>query len=110
MDARTGARTSPIDRHQIAIVRDDEVLRRRIRVQQRMRQRFAVINTRDVVQQLVVPLLCSTGTPVSASHAIASVTSSQSDPSGVLGWAPRSNEDAIVATAESLVRLGLLKS
>jgi nucleoside-diphosphate-sugar epimerase len=28
----------------------------------------------------------------------------------VLGWAPRSNEDAIVATAESLVRLGLLKS
>jgi nucleoside-diphosphate-sugar epimerase len=27
----------------------------------------------------------------------------------VLGWSPRSNEDAIVATAESLVRLGLLK-
>jgi dihydroflavonol-4-reductase len=27
----------------------------------------------------------------------------------VLGWAPRSNEDAIVATAESLVHLGLLK-
>jgi dihydroflavonol-4-reductase len=27
----------------------------------------------------------------------------------VLGWAPRSNEDAITATAESLVRLGLLK-
>ena len=27
----------------------------------------------------------------------------------VLGWAPRSNEDAIVATAESLVRLGLPK-
>jgi dihydroflavonol-4-reductase len=27
----------------------------------------------------------------------------------VLGWAPRSNEDCIVATAESLVRLGLLK-
>jgi nucleoside-diphosphate-sugar epimerase len=27
----------------------------------------------------------------------------------VLGWTPRSNEDAIVATAESLVRLGLLK-
>ena len=27
----------------------------------------------------------------------------------VLGWAPRSNEDAIVATAESLVELGLLK-
>jgi len=26
-----------------------------------------------------------------------------------LGWAPRSNEDAIVAAAESLVRLGLLK-
>jgi dihydroflavonol-4-reductase len=24
-----------------------------------------------------------------------------------LGWAPRSNEDAIVATAESLQRLGL---
>ncbi len=27
----------------------------------------------------------------------------------ILGWTPRSNEDAIVATAESLVRLGLLK-
>jgi len=27
----------------------------------------------------------------------------------VLGWAPRSNEEAIVATAESLVQLGLLK-
>jgi nucleoside-diphosphate-sugar epimerase len=27
----------------------------------------------------------------------------------VLGWAPRSNEEAIVAAAESLVRLGLLK-
>jgi len=27
----------------------------------------------------------------------------------VLGWTPRSNEDAIAATAESLVRLGLLK-
>ena len=28
----------------------------------------------------------------------------------VLGWSPRSREDAIVATAESLVRLGLLKN
>jgi nucleoside-diphosphate-sugar epimerase len=28
----------------------------------------------------------------------------------VLGWNPRSNEECIVATAESLVRLGLLKS
>jgi nucleoside-diphosphate-sugar epimerase len=27
----------------------------------------------------------------------------------VLGWAPRSTEEAIVATADSLVRLGLLK-
>ena len=27
----------------------------------------------------------------------------------VLGWTPRSNEDSIVATAESLLRLGLLK-
>ncbi|HEY5238579.1 MAG TPA: aldehyde reductase [Rhizomicrobium sp.] len=27
----------------------------------------------------------------------------------VLGWEPRSNEDALVATAESLIRLGLLK-
>ena len=27
----------------------------------------------------------------------------------VLGWAPRSNEEALVATVESLVRLGLLK-
>jgi dihydroflavonol-4-reductase len=28
----------------------------------------------------------------------------------LLGWAPRQNQDAILATAESLVRLGLLKS
>lgn len=28
----------------------------------------------------------------------------------MLGWSPRSNEDALVATAESLLRLGLLKS
>jgi nucleoside-diphosphate-sugar epimerase len=28
----------------------------------------------------------------------------------LLGWAPRRNQEAIVATAESLVRLGLLKS
>ncbi len=28
----------------------------------------------------------------------------------VLGWAPRSNEESIVATAESLMRLGLLKA
>jgi nucleoside-diphosphate-sugar epimerase len=27
----------------------------------------------------------------------------------ILGWTPRSNEDAVVATAESLLRLGLLK-
>jgi nucleoside-diphosphate-sugar epimerase len=27
----------------------------------------------------------------------------------VLGWQPRSSEEAIVATGESLVRLGLLK-
>jgi nucleoside-diphosphate-sugar epimerase len=27
----------------------------------------------------------------------------------VLGWTPRSNEECIVATAESMVRLGLLK-
>lgn len=29
---------------------------------------------------------------------------------GLLGWAPRTREDAIVAAAESLIRLGLLKS
>jgi dihydroflavonol-4-reductase len=28
----------------------------------------------------------------------------------LLGWTPRSNEEAIVATAESLMRLGLLRS
>jgi len=28
----------------------------------------------------------------------------------MLGWAPRSNEDAIIATAESLVKLGLLQA
>ena len=27
----------------------------------------------------------------------------------MLGWAPRSNEESIVATAESMIRLGLLK-
>ena len=28
----------------------------------------------------------------------------------LLGWAPRSNEEAIVASAESLVRLGVVKA
>jgi dihydroflavonol-4-reductase len=28
----------------------------------------------------------------------------------VLGWAPRLNEEAVIATGESLVRLGLLKN
>ena len=28
----------------------------------------------------------------------------------VLGWTPRSNEEAIIATAESMIRLGLLKA
>jgi nucleoside-diphosphate-sugar epimerase len=28
----------------------------------------------------------------------------------ILGWTPRSNEEAIIATAESLLRLGLLKA
>ena len=28
---------------------------------------------------------------------------------GLLGWKPRSSEDAIIASAESLIRLGLLK-
>ena len=27
----------------------------------------------------------------------------------MLGWSPRGNEDALVATADSLLRLGLLK-
>ena len=27
----------------------------------------------------------------------------------LLGWSPRSNDEAIIATAESLLRLGLLK-
>jgi hypothetical protein len=27
----------------------------------------------------------------------------------VLGWAPRSSEDAVAASAESLIRLGLVK-
>jgi nucleoside-diphosphate-sugar epimerase len=27
----------------------------------------------------------------------------------ILGWAPRSNEEAVLATAESMMRLGLLK-
>jgi hypothetical protein len=30
-------------------------------------------------------------------------------PKRMTGWAPRSNQESIVATAESLVRLGLLK-
>jgi nucleoside-diphosphate-sugar epimerase len=36
-------------------------------------------------------------------------TSSNAKAKRMLGWSPRSNEESIVATAESLVRLGLLK-
>ncbi len=51
----------------------------------------------DASVKLIVPEL---GTFKNASNAKAR---------RVLGWAPRSNEDAIVATAESLLRLGLLR-
>jgi dihydroflavonol-4-reductase len=34
---------------------------------------------------------------------------SNEKPRRVLGWEPRSNEDAIVATAESLVQLGVIR-
>jgi len=37
-------------------------------------------------------------------------TSSNAKAKRMLGWTPRSNEESVVATAESLVRLGLLKA
>jgi len=52
---------------------------------------------RDPSVKLIVPEL---GKRKNATHAKAT---------RLLGWTPRSNEEAIVATAESLVRLGLLK-
>jgi nucleoside-diphosphate-sugar epimerase len=52
---------------------------------------------RDPVVRLLLPEL---GTPMNATNEKAR---------RVLGWAPRSTEEAIVATAESMVRLGLLK-
>jgi hypothetical protein len=53
---------------------------------------------RDPAARQILPEL---GRPKNATHEKAS---------RVLGWAPRSNEEAIVATAESLLRLGLLKA
>ena len=35
--------------------------------------------------------------------------SSSAKARSVLGWRPRSNDEAILATAESLIRLGLVK-
>jgi nucleoside-diphosphate-sugar epimerase len=52
---------------------------------------------RDPAVRLIVPEL---GKPKSATNEKAR---------RVLGWAPRSNEEAIVASAESLARLGVLK-
>ena len=52
---------------------------------------------RDPAVKLAVPEL---GKPKNASSAKAG---------RVLGWRPRSSEDAIIASAESLVRLGLLR-
>ena len=52
---------------------------------------------RDPALKLITPEL---GKPKNATNAKAR---------RMLGWAPRSNEDALIATAESLVRLGLLK-
>ena len=52
---------------------------------------------RDPAVKLIIPEL---GVVKSATHEKAT---------RVLGWVPRSNEECIVATAESLVRLGLLK-
>jgi nucleoside-diphosphate-sugar epimerase len=53
---------------------------------------------RDPVVRQVVPEL---GTKKNATHEKAT---------RLLGWTPRSNEEAIVATAESLLSLGLLKN
>jgi nucleoside-diphosphate-sugar epimerase len=52
---------------------------------------------RDPAIKLILPQL---GKPKNGTNAKAT---------RMLGWEPRSNEEAIVATAESLVRLGLLK-
>ena len=52
---------------------------------------------RDPAVKLILPEL---GVVKSATHEKAT---------RVLGWVPRSNEESIVASAESLVRLGLLK-
>ena len=47
----------------------------------------------------------SSSSPSSAS----SRSASNEKAKRILGWAPRSNEESVIATAESLVRLGLLK-
>lgn len=56
-----------------------------------------LVALRDPAAKQILPEL---GKPKNATNAKAK---------RVVGWSPRSNEDSIVATAESLVRLGLLK-
>ncbi|HUL15355.1 MAG TPA: aldehyde reductase [Terriglobales bacterium] len=56
-----------------------------------------LVALRDPAAKLILPEL---GKPKNATNEKAK---------RMLGWAPRSNEEAIVATAESMVRLGLLK-
>ena len=56
-----------------------------------------IVAMRDPAVKLILPELGKTK------------NASNEKAKSLLGWSPRSNEDAIVATAESLVRLGLLK-
>ncbi len=57
-----------------------------------------IVATLDPAMEVIVPVL---GMKMDATGEKAT---------RLLGWTPRSSEEAIVATAESLVRLGLLKA
>ncbi len=89
----------------LSMVEIAKVLRRRLGVQaRRVPTRelpswlVRLVALRDPAARQILPEL---GKPKNATSAKAR---------RVLGWAPRSSEEAIVATAESLGRLGLLKS
>lgn len=60
-----------------------------------------LVRLASLIDPAVKQVLPELGKPKNASSAKAQ---------RLLGWAPRSNEDALVATAESLLQLGLLKT
>jgi dihydroflavonol-4-reductase len=103
--AAKGERFLAVSGDFMSVVEMARVLRKHLGTRAKRVPRFELPNwlvrlaaLRDPAIKLILPDL---GKPKNGTHAKAT---------RLLGWTPRSNEEALVATAESLAELGLLKS